>query len=92
MSSSCKTLKAQSGRLSYIIRTMENKSACFFRPPSFAVRYELQFCPFLQRFSKDPYKLFYYTDRFTQNASLSEATIHKNSKLLCLLFYYTINA
>jgi len=36
--------------------------------------------------------LFYYTDIFTQNASPSKAAIHKNSKPICLLYYYTTNA
>ena len=38
---------------------MENKSACFFRPLSFAVRHEPQYCLFLQHSSKDPYILFF---------------------------------
>jgi hypothetical protein len=77
MPSSCKSLKAQSRKLSYVLRTMENKSACFFRPLSFAVRRESQYCLFLQHSSKGPYILFYYTDIFTHNASQSEANNHK---------------
>jgi len=93
MPSSCKSLKAQSKESVTFCeewKTSQHVSLSLFPLQLDMNCNTVHFCNVLQQVPT--YCIITLTYVFTHNASLSEGANHKNSRPICLLFYYTINA